>query len=246
VSDAVDAVVDLVRAHRARSDTPTVVGIAGAVAVGKSLFAEQTRSALTALPGAGCVEIVATDGFLLSNAVLAERGLLMRKGFPESYDTASLRDFASAVRAGAGPLHVPVYSHEVYDILPGAVRELGPVDVVIIEGVNALSALPDLLDVAVYLDADAGDIEAWYVTRFHELRSAARDDPNSFYRGLVAMTDDDADAIARQVWREVNAVNLREHIEPSRRHAHCIVAKAADHTVRSVILRSPEGDQRAF
>jgi type I pantothenate kinase len=244
MTDAVRAVTEVVLAHEAQHGVPVVVGVAGAVAVGKTTFAEALRcglaAALTPSPRARRVEVVGTDGFLLTNAELAAQGLTTRKGFPESYDVPALRDFVAKVRSGT-EARVPVYSHDVYDILADEECVLPATDVVIMEGVNALAALTGLLDVAVYIDAEEADVESWYLARFRELRLAATDDPHSFYRGFAAMTEDDADTIARQVWREINIVNLHEHIEPSREHAHCVVAKARDHSVRSVTIREGTG-----
>jgi type I pantothenate kinase len=246
VSRAVEVVAERVRVQGASSEAPVVVGIAGAVAVGKSTFAEALRIELeTGRAAALRVEVVPTDGFLLPNTVLAERGISMRKGFAESYDTAAMHRLVEAVRRGELPQRVPVYSHQTYDIVDGEGQVVGDMDVVIIEGVNALAALGDLLDVAVYLEADPGDVEAWYLTRFRELRAAAHGDPHSFYGGFAAMSDRDSDAIARQVWQEVNEVNLREHIDPSRVHAHLVVTKSGDHSVRSVTAGDAEGVPRA-
>jgi type I pantothenate kinase len=248
MTDAVRAVTALVLEHAAQHGAPVVVGVAGAVAVGKTTFAQALECALAAAPAGSSparrVEVVGTDGFLLPNAELAARGLTARKGFPESYDAPALRAFVAQMRSGA-EARVPVYSHRVYDVVPNEERVVLPSDVVIVEGVNALAALPGLLDVAVYVEADEADVESWYLARFRELRRAAADDPHSFYRGFAGMTDADADAVARHVWREINVVNLHEHIEPSREHAHCVVAKARDHSVRSVTIREGAGGGNA-
>jgi type I pantothenate kinase len=221
-------------AARARS-APAAVGIAGGVAAGKSTLAADLAAALERAGRA--VELVSTDGFLLPNSVLAGRGLVARKGFPETYDVDGLRALVAAVRTGQPNLTVPVYSHVTYDIVPGEVRVLARADVVIVEGVNALSALAGSLDLAVYVHADEADLESWYVRRFLELVLAAHDDPASFYRMFAGMTEAEADAMARRVWRDVNLVNLREHIGPSRAHADCVVMKGADHTVTAIEVR---------
>jgi type I pantothenate kinase len=210
---------------------PVVVGIAGGVASGKTVLAEELRAAL----GPASVDVVSTDGFLLPNRELAERGLAARKGFPESYDLAALRAFVEAARAGRLPRRVPHYSHRIYDV--DGDREVPAVDVLVVEGVNVLAAVPDLLDVAVYVEVDETLLESWFRQRFLALVAAGRDDPASFYRSLASMGDEALAALADQVWRGVNLVNLREHVAPSRRHADLVITKGPDHTVLDVEVR---------
>jgi len=239
MSDAARVVAELVEAP-AGSDRPVVVGIAGGVAVGKSRTAAELHAEL-----AGRVDVVSTDGFLFSNAVLAERGLTHRKGFPESYDVDALRTFLSAARAGALPRPVPCYSHVTYDV--AGERIVGTLDVLIVEGLNVLAAAADLLDVGVYLDASEEQLEAWYRTRFLELVAAARDDPSSFYRMFAGLDGGQAARAADQVWRGVNLVNLREHVAPSRARADCVITKGADHEVVGVDYRlelAPDDQER--
>jgi type I pantothenate kinase len=230
VSRAAAAVRALVDA-RPRSGGPVVVGIAGGVASGKSRLAEELRAAL----GPASVDVVSTDGFLFPNAVLAERGLVSRKGFPESYDVAALRAFVGAAREGGLPRRVPCYSHRRYDV--DGDREVPAVDVLVVEGVNVLAAAPDLLDVAVYVDVDEALLEDWFRRRFRDLCAAGRDDPRSFYRSLAALDDEALMALAGRAWRGVNLVNLREHVAPSRRHADVVITKGADHVVLDVVVR---------
>jgi type I pantothenate kinase len=210
-----------------------VVGIAGAVASGKSTLAAEVRDVLVPLE----VDVVSTDGFLFDNATLQSRGLMTRKGFPESYDNERLTRFVLDVRAGSGPVAAPVYSHEVYDVLAGARQVVDRPDVLIVEGVNALSALAPVLDLRVYVDATDADLESWYVRRFFDLTDQARDDPTSFFASFATMPSDAVEDMARSVWRSVNVPNLREHIAPSRALADCVITKNHDHTVRSVWLR---------
>ena len=220
---------------------PVLVGIAGGVAVGQTTLARAVRDDLADRS----VDVVATDGFLLPNAELGARGLLARKGFPESYDVAAFRAFLAGARAGRLPLRVPCYSHVTYDVHGS--REVGCVDVLIVEGVNALSAGADLLDVGVYLDADEADLEAWYQRRFLELTAAAADDPSSFYRVFVGLDGARVAGVADDVWRTVNRPNLRDHIAPSAATARLVIRKGADHAVRAVEVRDdgptdgPEG-----
>jgi type I pantothenate kinase len=234
MTDASDAVRALVAA-RLPAARPVVVGIAGGVASGKTRLADDVRDAL---PGPR-VEVVAADGFLYPNAELARRGLLARKGFPETYDTDRLRGFLAAVRAGKLPQTVPTYSHVTYDVTDTA-RTVPPLDVVIIEGITVLTAAADLLDVGVYLDAAERDLEAWYRDRFVALWAAGRDDPASFYRAFADLDRDAVETLATRVCRDLNQVNLREHIVPSRDLATCVIVKGSDHQALQVTMRDDD------
>jgi uncharacterized protein (TIGR03083 family) len=236
-ADIVAARVVASRTEAASATRPAIVGIAGAVSVGKSTFAAEVGAALERRGLR--VEIVSTDGFLLPNATLVERGLLGRKGFPESYDVRALRDALDALRAGHAEVRIPVYSHEIYDLLPGGAHTISNVDVVVLEGVNALGAAPDLLDVAVYLDATEEDLEHWYVTRFVALVDAARDDPSSFYASMVHLGPAELERVARSTWTTINLVNLREHIAVTRAFAHLVMVKGPDHQIIEVREHAP-------
>lgn len=229
----------------AAGDAPAVVGIAGAVASGKSTLAEAVVDALVA--EGTSAELVTTDGFLLPNAVLAARGLTMHKGFPESYDVEALTAFVDAVHAREEGLRVPVYSHVTYDVEPGAGRRLASCRVAVVEGVNTLGALDGRLDVGVYLHAAEADLERWYVARFRALCAEARSDPTSFYRTFASMAPDEVDAIALSTWRGINLVNLRDHILPTRDLADVVVTKGPDHQVLDVEVREHAGpdDERS-
>ena len=229
---ALEEIAAIVRRRRV-GDRTVVVGIAGAVASGKSTLAAAVRDTLAPL-GA---DVVSTDGFLFDNATLQARGLLMHKGFPETYDVAALTRFVAEVHDGVGRVLAPVYSHEVYDVVPDRHQVVERPDVLVVEGVNALSALAPVLDLRVYLDATETDLETWYVKRFFDLVDEARADPASFFASFVSMTPDEVEGVARSVWRGVNLVNLREYIAPSRALADCVVSKNHDHTVRQVWLR---------
>jgi type I pantothenate kinase len=227
-----DGYAPLARLVAARADvaTPVLVGIAGGVAVGKSTAAAAVRELLDPRP----VSVVATDGFLLPNAALEESGILHRKGFPESYDTAAVEQFLAAVRRRDPDVTVPVYSHVTYDVLDDRLP-VGQPDVLVLEGVNALQ-FADHLDLAVYLHAEEDDMEAWYVTRFLELCDAPP--AGSFYDQFGAFGPAERTAFARDVWRGVNLVNLREHIRPTRARAQILLAKRADHSVlRTDVVR---------
>jgi type I pantothenate kinase len=211
---------------------PFLVGIAGPVAVGKS---ELARAIAHHLRGLGRrVEVVATDGFLLPNAVLAARGLEVRKGFPESYDTERLARFLAELRDGRDDVRAPRYSHERYDVLEGDEQVLHRPEVVVVEGVNALQdPIAGCLDLAVYVDAHERAVFEWYAERFDALRAGDLAE-HPFYRRFASLADGDLRSVARMVWVEVNGRNLREHILPSRARADVVVRKGADHAVESL------------
>jgi type I pantothenate kinase len=229
----IDAPAELARRARlrARPGVTTLVAVTGPVAVGKSTLCEQLVAELDADGGAAAV--VSTDGFLYPYAELEARGLMMRKGFPDSYDVPALHAFVAAARDGAPDLSAPIYSHESYDIVPDERETIGRVDVLVIEGVNALSATAGLVDLAVYVHADEAVIEGWYRERFHRLCAEAT--PGSFYAQFAGLDAAQIDAVAQHVWDAINLVNLRDYIEPSRVHADVIVEKLPDHRVGAVV-----------
>lgn len=235
MTDAPARLADLAAARARYDGAPVVVGIAGAVASGKSTLANGV--AQRAIASGTHTDVVSTDGFLFSNAELMERGLVARKGFPESYDVDALRGFVDAVHSGISEVSVPRYSHLTYDVVGGEPLALGDHACIVVEGVNALGALGDRLDFAIYLHAEEEDLERWYVERFLELCDEAATDERSFYRQFAGMSPSEIDALARQVWRGVNLVNLRECIAPTQEVADCVVVKGSDHTVTNVEMR---------
>jgi type I pantothenate kinase len=221
----------IVRARMVAHPThPFVVGIAGAVSVGKSTFAEQLAVHLPAP-----VEILSTDGFLLSNAELEARDLVARKGFPESYDVGLLERSLDAVRAGHA-VSVPVYSHETYDIMPAATRELGRPAVLVLEGVNALR-FRARIDYGIYLDAPVDAMERWYLARVEEMVAEAR--PGTFYGSWVGLSREEVRAFARFGWESINVPNLVEHIAPTRAAADLVVEKSPDHAIVGITECTP-------
>lgn len=223
---------------------PYIVGIAGSVAVGKSTFARILQALLARWPEHPNVDLVTTDGFLWPNAVLESRGLMTRKGFPESYNTRRLLEFLRAVKSGSAEVSAPVYSHVAYDIVPDEYVVVRRPDVVIVEGLNVLQVgdgavefVSDYFDFSVYVDAAEADIERWYVDRFLALRGTSFRDPDSFFREYAPLGTDDAVSTARGIWRDINGANLRENIQPTRERATLIVRKDADHRVSEVRLR---------
>ncbi len=223
---------------------PYVIGIAGSVAVGKSTFARILQALLSRWPAHPKVDLVTTDGFLHPNAVLAGRGLMDRKGFPESYDTRALLAFLRAVKSGEAEVQAPVYDHLAYDVLPDTTVAVRSPDIVIVEGLNVLQVnregvefVSDYFDFSIYVDADVKDIEEWYVRRFFALRESVFRNPDSYFRHFATLDDDQADMTARHIWESINGRNLRENIEPTRERASLILRKASDHRVTEVRLR---------
>jgi type I pantothenate kinase len=221
---------------------PFVIGLAGSVAVGKSTTSRILQALLARWPDHPAVDLVTTDGFLLPNAVLLERGLMHRKGFPESYDRGRLVRFLADVKSGAPEVEAPVYSHQRYDIVEGATQRVRQPDIVIVEGLNVLQAgsgvfVSDFFDFSIYVDANEADIELWYVERFLTLRETVFTNPSSYFHRYAQLSEEEARESARELWREINLVNLRENILPTRERAHLILEKGRDHAVRKVRLR---------
>jgi type I pantothenate kinase len=227
------------------SATPFVIGVAGSVAVGKSTIARLLQALLARWEDTPRVELVTTDGFLLPNAELEKRGLLQRKGFPESYDRRGLLRFVSRVKSGAAEVTAPVYSHLSYDIVADEQIVVRRPDILIVEGLNVLQppgpgsrlAVSDLFDFTVYVDARSSDIERWYVDRFLRLQRGAFVDPQSYFHRFAELSEADAVARARQIWRDINGPNLEQNILPTRARASLVLRKDADHSVSSVLLR---------
>jgi type I pantothenate kinase len=235
--------------HQAEAKMPFVIGIAGSVAVGKSTSARVLRELLARWPAHPRVDLVPTDGFLWPNAELNRRGILHRKGFPESFDQTRLLQFVADVKAGRSNVEAPVYSHNSYDIVPGEKIVVDRPDILIVEGLNVLQpaklpkdgeAVPfvsDFFDFSIYIDAEPAIIEQWYVTRFLRLwRTAFRDKDAYFYR-YSKLTQEQAIAQALRLWRSINLVNLKENILPTRQRADLILSKGAAHKVERIALR---------
>jgi type I pantothenate kinase len=228
---------------------PFVIGVAGSVAVGKSTASRVLQALLASWPSHPQVDLVTTDGFLLPLATLEARGMIARKGFPESYDLRRLVRFMADVKTGAPEVLAPVYSHLHYDIVPGEYQVVRQPDIVIVEGLNVLQTggrrdgrpapmfVSDFFDFSIFVDASEHDIEQWYIERFATLRDTVFQDPSSYFHRYASLTPEQAVETARGLWRSINLMNLHENILPTRERAHVILEKGRDHAVRRVRLR---------
>ena len=228
--------------------TPYIIGVAGSVAVGKSTTTRVLKALLSRWPNTPKVEMVTTDGFLHPNAELQRLGLMERKGFPESYDAQALVRFLADVKAGRRNVVAPVYSHLVYDVVPGETVTVDRPDILIVEGLNVLlpgmvrperdqPVVSDFFDFSVYLGAEEGLLQKWYIERFMRLRETAFRDPRSFFRKYADLTDAEAVATAQSIWARINLVNLRENVRPTRARASLMLTKGASHRIERVALR---------
>jgi type I pantothenate kinase len=228
---------------------PYIIGVAGSVAVGKSTTSRLLKSLLSRWPAHREVDIVTTDGFLLTNSALEKKGLLERKGFPESYDVQKLIELLADIKGGKTDLLVPLYSHEFYDIIPDQYETLHSPDIVIVEGLNVLQVggspqhgLPrvyvsDYFDFSLYVDADPEVIEEWFIERFMSFRSQSTDNKELFMHQFVILSDAAARQVAHEIWESINAKNLHENVEPYRNRADLILHKGRDHVVEKICLR---------
>ncbi|MGO4747018.1 type I pantothenate kinase [Serratia quinivorans] len=228
---------------------PYVIGIAGSVAVGKSTTARLLQALLSSWPEHRSVELITTDGFLHPNKVLNERGLMKKKGFPQSYDMHSLVKFVSEVKSGAKRVTAPVYSHLIYDVVPEGNKVIEQPDILILEGLNVLQSgmdyphdphrvfVSDFVDFSIYVDAPEELLQSWYINRFLKFRQGAFSNPDSYFHNYSKLPEPEAINIATQLWNEINGLNLQENILPTRERASLIMTKSANHAVESVRLR---------
>jgi type I pantothenate kinase len=226
-----------------------IIAVTGSVAVGKSTFSRVLAEVLSRWADHPTVELVTTDGFLYPNKVLEERGMMERKGFPESYDLRKMLDFIIALRRGAKTLKVPVYSHDSYDIVPNEFLEIRRPEILILEGLNLLQLtllegmqapkifVSDMIDFSIYVDAQESQIRQWYLERFMLLKNTAFRNPRSFFHRYADMADEEAKALATDIWERVNLVNLVQNVAPTRERAQVVMQKGPNHHVQEIWLR---------
>ena len=226
-----------------------IIAVTGSVAVGKSTFSRVLAEVLSRWADHPSVELVTTDGFLFPNEVLEKRGLMERKGFPESYDLRRMLEFMIALRQGAQTLKVPVYSHDSYDIVPNEFLEIRRPEILILEGLNLLQVhlldgtrtpkifASDLIDFSIYVDAEESHIRQWYLERFMLLKKTAFRNPRSFFHHVAEMCEEEAKAFAMDIWDRINLVNLVKNVAPTRERAQVVMQKGLDHRVQEVWLR---------
>lgn len=222
---------------------PFIIGISGSVAVGKSTISRLLQLLLSRTFKESSVEMVTTDGFLYPNKVLKRQNILNRKGFPESYDMEFLLLFLDNMKNGITS-HIPIYSHEIYDIIPDHYQTIESPDFLIIEGINVFQNqknnhlyMTDYFDFSIYIDADENDIEQWYIERFKSLLEIAKSDPNNYYQRFLNLPQKETEAFAKEIWSSINLVNLKEFIEPTRNRADLILHKTKNHKIDKIYLK---------
>ncbi|WP_148880213.1 type I pantothenate kinase [Streptococcus sp. Marseille-P7376] len=222
---------------------PFIIGVSGSVAVGKSTTSRLLQILLSRTFSNASVELVTTDGFLYPNQTLIEAGILNRKGFPESYNMELLLDFLDTIKNGQD-YQIPVYSHEIYDIVPNEKQEIKAADFVIVEGINVFQNpqnerlyMTDFFDFSIYVDAEVDNIESWYLDRFKKMLALAENDQTNYYYRFTTQSDDEVMAFAQNIWKTINLVNLLDYIEPTRNRAEIILHKAENHEIDEIYLK---------
>ncbi len=223
---------------------PFIIGVSGSVAVGKSTTARLLKIMLERAYPQYNVAQMTTDGFLYPSKILKERNLMDKKGFPETYDMSKLLDFLGEVKTQGGKIKYPLYSHNIYDIIPGKYEELDNPDILIVEGINVLQLpqnvqiyVSDFFDFSIYIDAEVDDVEKWFLDRFETLLDLAKDDPNSYYHQFTQIPKSEAMEMSKHVWETINYPNLRDYIKPTMNRANLILHKSGDHQIDKIYLR---------
>ena len=229
--------------QKASKRQPFIIGVSGSVAVGKSTTSRLLQILLSRTFSNATVELVTTDGFLYPNAHLEEQNLLKRKGFPESYNMELLLDFLDNIKNGQN-YQIPVYSHEIYDIVPNKKQSVTAADFVIVEGINVFQNpqnerlyMTDFFDFSIYVDAEVENIETWYLDRFKKLLTLAKEDPNNYYHPFTSQPENKVMEFAQNVLKSINLVNLQDYIEPTRNRAEIILHKTENHEIDEIYLK---------
>lgn len=229
--------------QKASKRQPFIIGVSGSVAVGKSTTSRLLQILLSRTFSNATVELVTTDGFLYPNAHLQEQNLLKRKGFPESYNMELLLDFLDNIKNGQN-YQIPVYSHEIYDIVPDKKQSVTAADFVIVEGINVFQNpqnerlyMTDFFDFSIYVDAEVENIETWYLDRFKKLLTLAKEDQNNYYHPFTSQPENKVMEFAQNVWKSINLVNLQDYIEPTRNRAEIILHKTENHEIDEIYLK---------
>ena len=229
--------------QKASKRQPFIIGVSGSVAVGKSTTSRLLQILLSRTFSNATVELVTTDGFLYPNAHLEEQNLLKRKGFPESYNMELLLDFLDNIKNGQN-YQIPVYSHEIYDIVPDEKQSVTAADFVIVEGINVFQNpqnerlyMTDFFDFSIYVDAEVENIETWYLDRFKKLLTLAKEDANNYYHPFTSQPESKVMEFAQNVWKSINLVNLQDYIEPTRNRAEIILHKTENHEIDEIYLK---------
>lgn len=227
------------------SKVPFIIGISGSVAVGKSTTARLMKKLLQTTYPSKKVELMTTDGFLYPNAVLKKKGIMKRKGFPESYDMQRLLDFMVSIKTGSQVVEYPIYSHETYDVIPGQMKKMQQPDILIVEGINVLQLPPnfevfvsDFFDLSIFVDADPNKIRQWFLERFDKHLESSQYDPGSYYYPMTKMPKDEVMEYAKEVWYTINYLNLQEYILPTRARANLIIHKTDNHYIDEIAIRN--------
>lgn len=259
VSDVYLPLINLIRIYRkARTDLtfskslflqkkieeqPFIIGVSGSVAVGKSTTSRLLQILLSQTFRNAKVELVTTDGFLYPNAELQEKGLLDKKGFPESYNMELLLNFVDTIKNGES-FSIPTYSHEIYDIVPDSYQTIEAPDFLIVEGINVFQNpqnqrlyVSDYFDVSIYVDADVDNIETWYMERFKKLLKLAEKDPTNYYHRFTHLPFAEVIEMAQSIWKNINLANLEKYIEPTRNRADIILHKGLNHEIDEIYLK---------